>query len=97
MMKQLEEMEQEDEYDVMLNYNKTYPYGLFNLVSSMLFYKIPLEKRLKAIQHALQGDAAPQTIFYNTIQDIVYFINNRGIFHRCDLRQQQFIVKTRLA
>ena len=97
MEKQLEEMDQEEEHDVMLNYNKTYPYGLFNLVSSSLFYKMPLEKKLKAIQHALQGDAAPQTIFYNTIQDIVYFINNRGIFHRCDLRQQQFIVNPLLA
>ena len=44
MEKQLEEMDQEEEHDVMLNYDKTYPHGLFNLVSSSLFYKMTLEK-----------------------------------------------------
>jgi len=80
----------------MLNYNKTYPYGLFNLVSSSLIYKMPMEKRLKAIQHALQGDAAPPSIFYDAFHDIVCFYNNNNIFHRCNLRQRQFMVKSSL-
>ena len=96
MEKQLEEMDQEEEHDVMLNYNKTYPYGLFNLVSSVLFYKMPLERRLKAIQHALQGDAAAPFIFYDAAHDIVCFYNNNNIFHRCNSRQRQFMVKSSL-
>jgi hypothetical protein len=96
MEKQLEEMDQEEEHDVMLNYNKTYPYGLFNLASSSLFYKMPLMRRLKAIEHALQGDAAPPFIFYDAFHDIVCFYNNNNIFHRCNLRQRQFIVKSSL-
>ena len=96
MEKQLEEMEQEDEHDVMLNYNKTYPHGLFNLVSSSLFYKMSLMKRLKAIQHALQGDAASAFIFYDPFHDIVCFYNSNNIFHRCNLRQRQFMVKSSL-
>ena len=94
MEKQLEEMDQEEEHDVMLNYNKTYPYSLFNLVSSVLFYKMPMEKRLKAIQHALQGDAVCPFIFYDAFHNIVCFYNSNNIFHRCNLRQRQFMVKS---
>ena len=96
MEKQLEEMDQEEEHDIMLNYNKTYPYGVFNLVSSELFYKMSLEKRLKAIQHALQGDAAPPYIFYDAFHDIVCCYNRTNVIHRCNLCQRQFMVKSSL-
>jgi hypothetical protein len=79
MEKQLEEMEQEEQHDITLDHMKTYPYGLFSLVSSSLLHKMPLMKRLQAIQHALHGDAAPPYIFDDAIHDIVC-VYNRKIF-----------------
>ena len=96
MEKQLEEMNKEEEHDITMDHRKTYPHGLFNLVSSSVFYKIPLMRRLKAIQHALVGDAAPPYIFYDAVHDILCFFIRNSVFRRCNLHQQQFLVKSSL-
>ena len=56
MQEQLESMDQEENAINFITTHKTYPYGLFNLVSSPLFYTMPLDRKCNASYHSLSGE-----------------------------------------
>jgi hypothetical protein len=84
-------MDNEDSYHEWLNLHKVYPTFLFNLVSNPIFYLYPKERRNKAIIHMLEKNRRinKSSIIYDSVNDVVFFITNKNIIHRCDLVSHQ--------
>ena len=90
LQQQMRDME-EEERESYLTSEKTYPYGLFNLVSQPTFFNFSQAKRMKAIHHALEGQCALNTTHYDPQKELVYFYNSGRIYHKRDLRKMQVI------
>ena len=91
LQQQAGDMEEEEREQSCLASEKTYPYGLFNLVSNPSFFSFPHTRRLKAIRQALEGQCTLSTINYDSQKEMVYFYNSSRICHKCDLRKMQAI------
>ena len=91
LQQHVRDMEEEEREQSCLACEKTYPYGLFNLVSNPSFFSFPHARRLKAIRHSLEGQCALSTINYDSQKEMVYFYNSSRIYHECDLRKMQVI------
>jgi hypothetical protein len=91
MQEQLESMDQEEDANNFINSNKTYPYGLFNLVSSPLFYNMSLDRKCNAISHSLSGEILKDILYYDSHNEFVYFCNKRNLLHTCNLRLMQVL------
>ena len=91
LQQQVRDMEEEEREQSSLASKKTYPYGLFNLVSNPSFFSFPFARLLKAIRRALEGQCALSTINYDSQKEMVYFYNSSRIYHKCDLRKMQVI------
>ena len=88
---QMRDMDEEEREQSHLASEKTYPYGLFNLVSNPSFFSFPHARRLKAIRHALEGQCALSTLHDDAQKELVYFYNSSRIYHKSDLRKMQVI------
>ena len=91
LQQQMRDMEEEEREQNYLASEKTYPYGLFNLVSNPSFFRFSHARRMKAIRHALEGQCALSTIHYDPQKELVYFYNSSSIYHKCDLRKLQVV------
>ena len=91
LQQQVRDMEEEEREQICLASEKTYPYGLFNLVSNPSFFSFPHTRRLKAIRHALEGQCTLSTVNYDSQKEMVYVYNSSRIYHKCDLRKMQVI------
>ena len=91
LQQQMRDMDEEEREQSYLASEKTYPDGLFNLVSHPDFFSSPHARRHKAIRLALEGQCALSTIHYDAQKELVYFYNSSRIYHKCDLRKMQVI------
>ena len=91
LQQQMRDMEEEEREQSYLASEKTYPYGLFNLVSNPSFFRFSHARRLKAIRHALEGQCTLSTLHYDSQKDLVYFYNSSRIYHKSHLRKNQVI------
>ena len=91
LQQQVRDMEEEEREQSYMASEKTYPYGLFNLVSNPSFFSFTHAKRLKAIRQALEVQCTLSTINYDCQKEMVYFYNSSRIYHKCDLRKMQVI------
>lgn len=91
LQQQMRDMEEEEREQSYLASEKTYPYGLFNLVSNPSFFRFSHARRMKAIRHALEGQCTLSTIHYDPQKELVYFYNSSSIYHKCDLRKLQVV------
>ena len=91
IQEQLVSMDHDEDTNNFIASNKTYPYGLFNLAPSPLFYNMPLDRKCNAIYHSLSGEVMEDILYYDSHSEMVYFCNKRNLLHTCNLRLLQVL------
>ena len=92
MQEQIRHLEQEEEHNVFVASKKTYPLGLFNLVSNQRLFAMTEDRRRKAVGHALIGEVLKGTVFCDSMNETVYFKSKSQMLHKCDLRRMQVAI-----
>lgn len=88
---QMKDMDAEDRKFISMLNKKIYPNGLFNLTSNPLFYIYSLNRKLKAINTILSQEkyVRKEGIYYDTLNNVVYFKAYCNLYHKCDLNTRQ--------
>ena len=88
---QIKDMDDEDRYHEFIIRHKHYPNGLFNLTSNPMFYLYSRKQRIDAINIILRTDNVikSNSIFYDKMNDVVFFQTKHNLQHRCDIMTKQ--------